>query len=504
MRTRAAAVVIAAAAALLALPGTAGALQAFHVGDFPSPTYVTAPPGDVHRLFVVEKAGVIELLHDGERRQFLTFDPSAIATSSEQGLLSMAFAPDYATSGLFYVYYSDPSGDGNLGTLAEFRRSTTDPDVADPASKRVLFTVDHTKHESHNGGQLQFGPDGLLYLSTGDGGASNDPDGNGQNTASRLAKILRIDPRDRAAVPAMFAFGLRNPWRFSFDRLTGDLVIADVGQGQREEIDFLPKGSGLGSDFGWHCAEGDIATPGVTPCTPLAPYVPPLFAYDHSDGDCSITGGYVVRTHELESVYGRYLYADYCLGDVRSIKLAAGSATGDASTGVALTNVQTFGEDACANIYAGTGDSQVVELAEDGIEAPPPCTVAWKPPGEQPPPTPKDRTPPHVKVERRFRQSLGELRSLFLTVRCNERCGASVSARIAIPGSKRQLEVPAVTRTLAARTSVRLRLLLRPRQAQRVRDALGRGSRVRGTLRVAARDAAGNETVKTKPVLVLP
>jgi Glucose / Sorbosone dehydrogenase len=506
MHARAAAVLTAAIVAVLALPAAAGALQTSLVGEFHLPTYITAPPGDVHRLFVVEKNGAIELLHDGERKRFLELDPADLVIESESGLLSMAFAPDYATSGLFYIYYTAPGeAGGNVGTLAEYRRSTTDADVADPASRRIVFTVDHPGEVNHNGGQLQFGPDGLLYVSTGDGGGANDPNGNAQNQSSLLGKILRIDPRTSGAVPEMFAYGLRNPWRVSFDRLVGDLVIADVGQGQREEIDFSPLGTAAGRNYGWVCREGTIAPPGAAPCTPTEPYVPPVFEYDHSAGRCSITGGYVVRTHALEPVYGRYLYADYCGGDVRSISLSASGATGDAPTGIEQKGIFTFGEDACANVYIGTRYDQVFQLMTDGAEAPAPCTTpvpAPDEPPEPPGPPPKDTTPPRITVKRAFRQSLTGFRSLFLRVRCSERCGATVSATLSIPGFEHRFKVPARSRALGAGKAARFRLLLKPRQAERAREALRDGQKVRATLKVAARDAAGNLAIKTRPVLV--
>src|SRR4051812_2468872 len=199
------------------------------VGDFSAPVYVTAPLGDTARVFVVEKGGTIQVLDGAVRATFLDITSKVDSADNERGLLSMAFALDYSTSGLFYVYYTAKSPVGQV-TIEEHRVDPANPDHADPAYVRTLVTIPHDQQANHNGGQLQFGADGLLYAGTGDGGSGGDPSGNAQNRASNLGKLLRIDPRQPGAQPEQFAIGLRNPWRFSFDRQTGDLAIADVGQ----------------------------------------------------------------------------------------------------------------------------------------------------------------------------------------------------------------------------------------------------------------------------------
>src|SRR3954470_12521475 len=290
-------------------PSASAALHLSKIGDFTSPVDVTAPPGDPHRLFVVEQAGRIFEVRDGVKQTPAFLDiTSSVKPGGEQGLLSMAFAPDYATSGRYYVYYTAPlPGDagGNIITVEEFS----------PAGRRTVFTVRHPTNANHNGGQLQFGPDGMLYAGTGDGGSGNDPPNNAQTLGTnRLGKLLRIDPLSTAGNPETYAYGLRNPFRFSFDRGTGDLVIGDVGQNAYEEVDFSPAGTAAGRNYGWHCREGKHPTPGVS-CTPPQPVNPvdPVLEKAHStDGFCAIIGGYVVRDASLGSLAGRYVYGDNC------------------------------------------------------------------------------------------------------------------------------------------------------------------------------------------------
>jgi glucose/arabinose dehydrogenase len=249
--------VLAAALAVAVLPAAAQAqVRLVPVGTFASPMYVPAPPGDAHRVFVVERGGTVRVVRDGVVLPGAFLDLGALPVDGERGLLSMAFPPDYATSGLFYVDFTAP-GTGAL-TIQERRRDPANPDRADPAFARTLITIPRDQQSNHNGGQLQFGPNGMLHASTGDDGSGGDPAGNGQNLTSnmpavvgavnhdpRLGKLLRLDPAtgppatNPFPAPArdVWAYGLRNPWRFSFDRATGDLVIGDVGQNAFEEID---------------------------------------------------------------------------------------------------------------------------------------------------------------------------------------------------------------------------------------------------------------------------
>jgi glucose/arabinose dehydrogenase len=351
-------------------------VQLRRVGSFSSPIFVTAPRGDNSRLFVVERAGRIQVLQGGRKleRPFLDIS-SNVRTDSERGLLSMAFAPDYATSGRFYVYFTDKSGDIRI---QEFRRSAGNANVADTGSARNLLTIDHREFGNHDGGQLQFGPDKHLYAGVGDGGGAGDPHNHGQSLGTRLAKLLRIDPRHpaggrpygvkgnpfasrRGAQPEIWAYGLRNPWRFSFDRSTGDLVIGDVGQDSEEEIDFARRGRGRGANYGWNVFEGRRRFRGGS--APGA--VRPRVTHSHGNGYCSITGGYVVRDKSLGSLYGRYVYGDLCKSGLRSVKLGrSGGASGDrAVPGVSVSQLVSFGEDARGRVYAVSLDGGVFRLA---------------------------------------------------------------------------------------------------------------------------------------------
>jgi glucose/arabinose dehydrogenase len=344
------------------------------IGTFSSPIFVTAPRGDTHRLFVVERAGRIRVMRDGKKLSTPFLDISSnVRTDSERGLLSMAFAPDYARSGRFYVYFTDNTGDIHI---QEFRRSAGNPDVAAAGSARNLLTIGHREFSNHDGGQLQFGPDNRLYAGIGDGGGAGDPHGHGQSLGTRLAKLLRIDPRApsggrpygvkgnpfvarRGARPEIWAYGLRNPWRFSFDRGTGDLVIADVGQNTEEEIDFARRGAGRGANYGWNIFEGRRRFHSGS--APKA--VRPRVVHDHSAGYCSITGGYVVRDKSLGSLYGRYVYGDLCKSALRSVKLGrGGGASGDKTIGVSVSSLVSFGEDAGGRVYAVSLDGGVFRL----------------------------------------------------------------------------------------------------------------------------------------------
>ena len=256
----------------MALPAAASAATLEPVGTFNQPVYVTSQPDDPERLFVVEQPGDVELVTPTATTTFLDIEDLVLA-GGEQGLLSIAFAPDFASSNLFYAYYVNNAGDLEID---EFRAAG---DTVDPATRRVVLTIPHPTHGNHNGGQLQFGPDGHLYAATGDGGGGGDPGENAQNLQSLLGKLLRIDPRQAGTAPysvpadnpfvgtandppggardEIWSYGFRNPWRFSFDRYTGDLLIGDVGQGSWEEVDYRPAdiGRGRGDNFGWDCRE---------------------------------------------------------------------------------------------------------------------------------------------------------------------------------------------------------------------------------------------------------
>jgi glucose/arabinose dehydrogenase len=343
------------------------------VGSFAAPTYVTAPAGDRDRLFVVEQRGTIRVVRGGRKlgRPFLDIR-GLVSCCGERGLLSMAFAPDYDRSRRFYVYFTGGGGDI---VIREYRASAGEPDVAARGSGRTVLRRRHRRFANHNGGQLQFGPDGLLYIGTGDGGGAGDTLRNAQNRRSLLGKLLRIDPRRRGSRPyrvprgnpfrgrrgrrEVYAYGLRNPWRFSFDRRTGDLTIADVGQNAVEEVDFVRRGRGRGANFGWNRFEGRRRfSPGRAPG-----HVPPVLQRLRSQGSCTIIGGYVVRDRALRDLYGRYVYGDLCDGRLRSARLRRPRARGDRRIGVSVRELSSFGEDGLGRVYAVSLRGTVFRLA---------------------------------------------------------------------------------------------------------------------------------------------
>jgi glucose/arabinose dehydrogenase len=338
-------------------------LRRRRVGTFANPTYVTAPPGDRTRLFVVEQGGTIRVVQRGRKRDRPYLDISdRVQSGGEQGLLSMAFAPRYRRNGLFYVYYTDSGGDIQV---VEFKGRRN---RARKASARRILTQEHSTYSNHNGGQLQYGPDGRLYIGLGDGGGGGDPFESGQDLGSHLGKILRINPRGRriprsnpfrgrrGARPAVYSYGLRNPWRFSFDRRTGDLAIGDVGQSAWEEIDFVRSGSG--KNFGWDAFEGNHEFEGGS-----APgHVPPVIEHSQDAGFCSIIGGYVLRHHSYANLRGSYVYGDLCEGVVRGARLSPGRASGRRNFGVRVPQLSTFGEDSRGRVYAASLTGAVYRL----------------------------------------------------------------------------------------------------------------------------------------------
>lgn len=286
------------------------------------PVYLTHAGDGSGRLFLVEKIGAIRLFKDGVLMEnpFLDIQDRIKSSGSEQGLLGLAFDPEYRTNGRFYVNYIDL--DGNT-VVARYLVSSADPDRADPASETAILRVNQP-YPNHNGGDLLFGPDGFLYIGLGDGGSAGDPLGNGQRLDMLLGKLLRIDvgaepyaiPPDNPFVgrpdarPEIWAYGLRNPWRFSFDHATGDLYIGDVGQDEYEEIDFQPAGSPGGQNYGWNIMEGLHTYQGGD----TGGLILPVAEYPHTGGNCSVTGGYVYRGSKNPALQGTYLFGDYCTG----------------------------------------------------------------------------------------------------------------------------------------------------------------------------------------------
>ena len=344
------------------------------LGRFAEPTYVAAPRGD-RRRFVVERAGRIRVVQGGGilRTPFLDI-ADRVTTGGESGLLSMAFARDYSTSRRFWIYYTDNQG---FLQIDQFRASASNRNRADPGSRRSVIRVPHFRG-NHKGGQLQVAPDGTLFAGFGDGGSGGDPDENAQNLSRMLGKMIRIRPganggysipadnpfRDRpGARPEIYAYGLRNPYRFSFDRRRGSLTIGDVGQDEVEEIDFVPGRSGGrapsgGYNFGWDTFEGRSRYESGT-----APgHMPPVLQHSHSQKFCSITGGYVIRDRSLgRGWYGRYVYGDFCNGTLRLSHLRRPRASSRA-TGLSVSNLVSFGEDSRGRVYAVSLDGPVYRL----------------------------------------------------------------------------------------------------------------------------------------------
>jgi glucose/arabinose dehydrogenase len=386
MRRRARAGTIALALALTALSSCAsGAPQAGRgrppagtgptthvglkrIGSFDSPVYVASTPAFPKLLFVVEQGGRVEVLRDGRRLRHPFLDISGrVSFEGERGLLSIAFPPDYGRSRRFYVYYTDMRGNIRVD---EYRRRS--PTRAARGSRRTVIEIPHTQNSNHNGGQLQFLGD-LLYLATGDGGSAGDPPNNAQNKDVLLGKLLRIDPRPSGgrpySIPAsnpfvgrpgrdeIYSYGLRNPFRFSFDtRDSKDprVAIADVGQNRFEELDYTTVRAAAGANFGWDAFEGFAPYTEENSGTPdPGGTVKPVFAYSHSrDGSCTIIGGYVVEGPRLPALRGRYVYTDYCDGQLRSLVPHLSGASDDRPIGgLSVAEPSSFGVDAQGRLY---------------------------------------------------------------------------------------------------------------------------------------------------------
>jgi glucose/arabinose dehydrogenase len=333
------------------------------IGRFDDPVYIAGAPGYPKLLFVVEQGGKVRVLRGGRKLGAPFLDISGlISFGGERGLLSMAFPPDYRDSGRFYVYYTDPQGDIKID---EFQRKSATR--AARGSRRAVVEIPHRVNSNHNGGQLQF-LGNLLYFGTGDGGSGGDPPNNAQNRQSRLGKLLRIDPRRAGAQPEIYSYGLRNPFRFSFDTVTSPgqprIVIGDVGQNRVEEIDYTTVAAARGANFGWDAFEGDGRYRDENSGTPdPGGTVKPIFDYPHSrGGSCTVIGGYVVGDRSLRSLYKRYVYADLCEGELRSLVPHLGGATSDRKLGLSVSTPSSFGEDTRGRIYVASLEGPVYRL----------------------------------------------------------------------------------------------------------------------------------------------
>jgi glucose/arabinose dehydrogenase len=322
------------------------------VAGLDAPVDLASTPGEPNRLYVVEQPGRIRVIENGQLlpRPFLDIT-SAVRSGGEQGLLSVAFHPDYADNGLFYVDYTDLNGDTHV---VEFEAH----DGQAPIKRRELLFVEQP-YANHNGGQLAFGPDGRLYVGMGDGGSGGDPENRAQNLAERLGKLLSLDVDLPGADWRIEGYGLRNPWRFSFDRETGDLWIGDVGQGEWEEIDYTPRDSPGLENYGWDVFEGSHQFEDKKP-NPRGKLVMPIAEYSHDHG-CSITGGFVYRGARIPAAQGRYFYGDYCSGTVWSLVLHDDKAA-DIRRHFHVSSLSSFGEDAAGELYLVSLDGDVFRL----------------------------------------------------------------------------------------------------------------------------------------------
>ena len=333
------------------------------IGSFDSPVYIAGAPGFPDLLFVVEQGGTVRVLRNGKRVPGAFLDIRGLVSfEGERGLLSIAFPPDYRSSGRFYVYYTDRAGNIRID---EFKRKSATR--AARGSRRAIVQIPHPVNANHNGGQLQF-LGNWLYFGTGDGGSGGDPPNNAQNRNSLLGKLLRIDPRQANARPEIYSYGLRNPFRFSFDRVTTPghprIAIADVGQDEFEELDYTTVAAARGANFGWDALEGFAPYEGANSGTrDPGGTVKPIFAYPHSrGGSCSIIGGYVVGDRRLPGLYKRYVYADLCEGELRSLVPHLRRASNEHRLGLSVETPSSFGEDTHGRVYVASLEGPVYRL----------------------------------------------------------------------------------------------------------------------------------------------
>ena len=368
-----------------------------------APVHLTNAADDSGRIFVVEQPGRIQIIKGGQVQNTPFLDIAGrVLSGGERGLLSVAFPPQYAQKGYFYVYYTNLDGNNQVSRF----HLTSNPDIADSGSEERILLLLHPTYANHNGGQLVFGPDGYLYIGTGDGGGGGDPFDNAQNPDSLLGKLLRIDvepvspttttftvtatvylpliyqyqepsglayriPPDNPFVgiqgyrEEIWALGLRNPWRFSFDRQTNDLFIGDVGQNRVEEVDFQPAASSGGENYGWNILEGTLCYDPSTNCVPPDNYSPPVAEYEHGTNDsngCSITGGYIYRGAAYPSMQGIYFFADYCSGKVWGLQQEPGTWTSKLLISSSPYSITSFGEDQDGELYLVAHEGNIFKV----------------------------------------------------------------------------------------------------------------------------------------------
>lgn len=524
-----------AAATLAATPAFAidDASLARVDGDFDAPVYVTAPPGDTRRLLVVEQTGRVQLVLDGAEQGTPFLDLSRLVSSGgERGLLSVAFDPDYASSGLLYAYSTDTAGNIRID---EFHRGGNANQI-DAGTRRLVLAIAHPTNANHNGGQLQYPQGDSLYAGTGDGGSGDDPPGNAQNPFSRLGKLLRIQPATGAV--ETWSSGLRNPWRWSFDRSTGDVVIGDVGQGAREEVDVATRGSGdgRGTNWGWRCWEGTRRNTDVSPSCDPPGDVAPVLEQTHADGWCAITGGYVVRDPTVPRLAGRYVYGDYCKQEIRTAALVAPPGrVGDdrpvsfSGAPVSLAALSSFGEDAGGCVYAvSQSDRAVYRIAPPGGGATCPNAALAPSPGPDlslaaPPGGVGGGAAPGAgggpgagaggggavvdlrTVAKRRQRVLRQRGRVRIGVRCSAACTIRTRGTVAVARVRKTatLRLARATRKLPARRRTTLALRLKGSTLRAVRRAFKRKRTALATVTVSARDAAGGHDTTRRRVRLI-
>ena len=349
------------------------------IASFERPVLVTAPPGDTRRIFVVEQGGTVRIVREGIRVPSPFLDiRERVTPTGESGLLSIAFAPDYASTGLLYAFYNAREGPYGDIRIAEFRVDASDPDTVDPSSERTVLTVPKP-YENHNGGMLQFGSDGNLYASVGDGdpGVLNRAGAFAQRLDELLGGIIRIDPRNgdpyavptdnpfavvAGARPEIWAYGLRNPWRFWIDPETDVLYVPDVGSTSREEINAAAR-RGRGANFGWPCFEGTVVFDATVTCEGA---VAPLLEYPRADGACAVIGGVVIRDERMPELSGRYLYGDLCTGVITALAVVGGRITDSGELGLVVPELASFGVDGLGRVYVMSLRGDVYRLDPRG------------------------------------------------------------------------------------------------------------------------------------------
>jgi glucose/arabinose dehydrogenase len=359
-------------------PGLTLKVDPFVTTGLTSPVFLTQPLND-GRIFVVEQAGTIRVIRNGALQvtPFLNIT-GKVSSGGERGLLSIAFHPQYATNHFFYVYYNAQAS-GALATgdivVERYTTMTTNPEIADPASAKLIITTPHSLQTNHNGGLVSFGLDGMLYAGFGDGGGGGDPYHTAQDPNALLGSLLRLDVSgDPYAVPPsnpyvgqankrgeIWAKGLRNPWRYAFDATTGLLYIADVGQNAHEEVDVVPA-SQAGVNYGWSIMEGSSCYNAAS-CTQTGLTLPLIDYATHVNGTCAITGGHVYRGSAIPAIQGHYFYSDYCAGFLRSFRYENGVAVDQKDWGLTMSSVASFGVDIAGELYVVSGNS-ILKIAQ--------------------------------------------------------------------------------------------------------------------------------------------